>query len=113
MTAKTRPQFPDEQSSDGRFVRQQDAFRSWVTANGSSGFPAVANRYRLYVSLACPWAHRTIIVRALKGLADVIELAIVDPIRDDRGWHLDGWFLREAYRANDPDYGGRVTVPVL
>jgi putative glutathione S-transferase len=119
------PQFPDEQSSEGAFVRQGDAFRGWVTEDGSSGYPAARGRYHLYVSLACPWAHRTIIVRKLKRLEDVIGMSVVDPIRDDRGWAFrDGpghstdpvngfQFLSEAYRANDPAYHGRVTVPVL
>ena len=119
-----RPQFPDE-SVEGRFVRQGDAFREWVTANGSSDFPAEAGRYHLYVSLACPWAHRTIIVRALKGLDDAIGMTVVDPIRDDMGWAFrDGGgttrdpvngfaYLAEAYRATDAHYHGRVTVPVL
>src|ERR1700716_832094 len=119
------PQFPHEQSADGQFVRQGDAFRDWVRADGSSDFPAVAGRYHLYVSLACPWAHRTIIVRALKGLDHAIGMTVVDPVRDERGWAFrDGGgysrdpvngfaFLSEAYRATDPDYRGRVTVPVL
>jgi putative glutathione S-transferase len=118
-------QFPSEQSPDGAFVRQQDAFRDWVTADGSSGFPAAAGRYHLYVSLACPWAHRTIIVRKLKGLETAIGMTVVDPVRDERGWAfrdgpgyshdpLNGFtFLSEAYHARDPAYAGRVTVPVL
>jgi putative glutathione S-transferase len=122
MTVK--PQFPDE-SVDGRFVRQGDAFRDWVTAGGSSDFPAAAGRYHLYVSLACPWAHRTIVVRALKGLDDAIGMTVVDPLRDERGWAFrdgDGTtrdpvngftYLAEAYRATDAQYRGRVTVPVL
>jgi len=122
MTVK--PQFPDE-SVDGRFVRQDDAFRDWVTARGSSHYPAEAGRYHLYVSLACPWAHRTIIVRALKGLEDAIGMTVVDPVRDELGWAfragngvtrdpLNGFeYLAEAYRAGDRDYRGRVTVPVL
>jgi glutathionyl-hydroquinone reductase len=119
------PQFPHEQAEDGRFVRQGDAFRDWVRADGSSGFPAVAGRYHLYVSLACPWAHRTIIVRRLKGLEDAIGMTVVDPIRGDEGWAfrdvpgaspdpVNGFrYLAEAYRATDPHYHGRVTVPVL
>lgn len=118
-------QFPLEQAGNGEFKRQADAFRRSVTANGSSGFPAEAGRYHLYVSWACPWAHRTIIVRRLKKLESVIGMTVVDPIRDERGWAfregpghsldpINGFhFLREAYKATDPSYAGRVTVPVL
>jgi len=120
-----RPQFPHEQSAMGEFTRQDDAFREWVTADGSSGFPAASGRYHLYVSWACPWAHRTIIVRKLKKLEHVVGMTVVDPIRDARGWAfregpghsldpVNGFqFLSETYRATDPDYRGRVTVPVL
>ena len=113
------------EQEDGEFKRQEDRFRNWVTAYGSSGYPAEANRYHLYVSLACPWAHRTVIVRHLKGLEDAIGLTVVDPVRDERGWRFgegDGFspdplngfqFLSEAYRASDPDFDDRVTVPVL
>lgn len=112
-------------SIPGAFVRSTSRFREHVTADGSSGYPAEAGRYHLYVSLACPWAHRAIIVRALKRLEDVISLSVVDPIRDDRGWAFTGAprtdldrvngfrFLAEAYLATDPAYHGRVTVPVL
>jgi glutathionyl-hydroquinone reductase len=125
MTDVPNPQFPDEQSEEGRFVRQKDAFREWVTADGRSGFPAQPRRYHLYVSWACPWAHRIIIVRHLKRLEEVIGMTVVDPIRDARGWAfregschsedpVNGFkFLAEAYLANDPSYHGRVTVPVL
>ncbi len=106
-------QFPDEQSEDGRFVRQQDAFREWVRADGSSPYPAVASRYHLYVSFACPWAHRTIVTRKLKKLEQAIPMTVVDPIRDERGWHFGDRFLSELYLATDPGYRGRVTVPVL
>ncbi|HEY5195585.1 MAG TPA: glutathione S-transferase family protein [Solirubrobacteraceae bacterium] len=114
-----------EQADDGRFVRQGSRFRNWVTADASSGFAAEAGRYHLYVSLACPWAHRTVILRSLKGLEDAIGLSIVDPIRDDKGWAfrdvrgatgdpLHGWeYLSEAYTASDPEFDARVTVPVL
>lgn len=120
-----RAQFPNEQSLAGEFTRQADAFRGWVTADGSSGYPAEAGRYHLYVSWACPWAHRTIIVRKLKQLEGVIGMTVVDPIRDEQGWAfrdgpghsldpINGFhFLSEAYRATDPHYRGRVTVPVL
>jgi glutathionyl-hydroquinone reductase len=118
-------QFPDEQTATGEFQRQEDAFRDWVTPDGSSGFPAAKGRYHLYVSLACPWASRTIIVRHLKQLETVIGMTVVDPIRDDRGWAfrdgpgysadpINGFkFLSEAYLLTDPDYQGRVTVPIL
>jgi putative glutathione S-transferase len=114
-------QFPDEQTSDGSFERQADAFRDWVRA-GDAQYPAQAGRYRLYVSLACPWASRTVIVRKLKGLERAIGMTVVDPIRDDRGWRflpdepdpLNGWaYLSEAYFTSDPAYRGRVTVPIL
>jgi putative glutathione S-transferase len=119
------PQFPDEHTPDGAFERQPDAFRDWVTPDGTSEYPAAAGRYHLYVSFACPWAHRTIIVRRLKRLEGVIGMTVADPIRDDRGWAfhdgpghshdpINGFrFLREAYTATDPSFQGRVTVPVL
>jgi putative glutathione S-transferase len=129
MTAKG--QFPAEQTEDGEFSRQQDAFRDWVTADArpQSGhppvYPAASGRYHLYVSWACPWAHRTIIVRTLKQLEDIVGMTVVDPIRDERGWAfrdgpghssdpVNGFrFLSEAYHATDQGYRGRVTVPVL
>jgi glutathionyl-hydroquinone reductase len=120
-----KPQFPEEQSAEGEFERQEDAFREWVSADGSTPYPAVAGRYHLYVSLACPWASRTLIVRNLKGLEHAIGLTVVDPIRDERGWAfrdgpgystdpVNGFaLLSEAYLATDPSFDGRVTVPVL
>jgi putative glutathione S-transferase len=115
--AKTaRAQFPAEQSG-GDFKRQDDAFREPIVGE--------AGRYHLYVSWACPWASRTIIVRKLKGLEDAIGMTAVDPIRDERGWAfrdgpgysrdpINGFdFLSEAYAASDPQYTGRVTVPAL
>lgn len=119
-------QFPDEQSADGDFKRQEDAFRDWVRRKGgNNSYPVAQGRYHLYVSLACPWAHRALIVRRLCGLEDSIPVAVVDPERDEKGWALregrghgpdalNGFtFLSEAYRASDPDFRGRVTVPVL
>ncbi len=112
-------QFPEEQAQSGDFKRQEDAFRDWVKRDGSTPYKLERDRYHLYVSLACPWAHRTIIIRKLKGLEDVIGMTVVDPIRDERGWALpedpiNGFkFLSEAYLATDPNYHGRVTVPVL
>ena len=128
-----KAQFPAEQSEAGEFQRQEDAFREWISNDGSTPYPAVANRYHLYVSLACPWASRTVIFRKLKGLEEAIGMTIVDPIRDDKGWAfrdpsgkiplgvpfessdpINGFqFLSEAYKATDPDFGERVTVPVL
>jgi putative glutathione S-transferase len=118
-------QFPEEQTKSGSFKRQDDAFRDWVKRDGSTPYRPERGRYHLYVSLACPWAHRTIIMRRLKGLEDTIGMTVVDPVRDERGWAFrDGpghshdpvngfQFLSEAYLATDPNYRGRVTVPVL
>lgn len=118
-------QFPEEQSTDGQFDRQEDAFRSWVKADGSEPFPADGGRYHLYISLACPWAHRIVIARLLKGLEAAIGLTVVDPVRDERGWAfrdgpgcstdaVNGFaYLSEAYHATDAAFQGRVTVPVL
>jgi len=115
---------PNEYSEQG-FIRQEDQFRDWVTRDGSSSYPAEPDCYHLYVSLACPWAHRTIIVRKLKKLEDVIGMTVVDPIRDERGWAfrdgpghsedpVNGWrFLSDAYKATDPNYNARFSVPVL
>ncbi len=119
------------QNKNGRFVRQQSPFRNWVTADGSAGpagtdgFQAEAGRYHLYVSLACPWAHRTIIFRKLKGLEDLISMSVVSPDMLKEGWtfHKDEGstgdevngkeHLYEIYLAVDPKFSGRVTVPVL
>ncbi len=124
-TTHPKGQFPAEQSEQGEFVRQGDAFRRWIRADGSGDFPAEAGRYHLYVSLACPWAHRTVIVRKIKRLEQAIGMTVLDPVRDDLGWAfrevpgasrdpLNGFsYLSDAYRVTDPDYRGRVTVPVL
>ncbi len=121
----SKAQFPKEQSENGEFQRQEDAFRDWVSSDGSTAYPAAAGRYHLYISLACPWASRTLIVRNLKGLQEVVGLTVVDPVRDERGWAfrdgpgyshdpVNGFkFLSEAYAATDPGFDGRVTVPVL
>ncbi|MDB6132642.1 MAG: glutathione S-transferase-like protein [Verrucomicrobiales bacterium] len=123
--APVKAQFQQEQSSDGEFQRQEDEFRDWISAAEGAEFPAVAGRYHLYISLACPWACRTLIVRNLKGLQKAVEVTVVDPVRDDRGWAfregpghspdpVNGFrFLSEAYTASKPDFQGRVTVPVL
>jgi glutathionyl-hydroquinone reductase len=124
MTTRDAP-IAAETRADGTFVRQEYTIRDRVTADGSSGFPAEAGRYHLYVSLACPWAHRAIIVRRLLGLEDVISMSVVDPVRDERGWAfregpghgpdpVNGFeFLSEAYLRTDPAYTGRFTVPCL
>jgi glutathionyl-hydroquinone reductase len=119
MASQTQP----ARTGDGSFKRQESIFRDWVRADGSSRFRPEAGRYHLYVSRACPWAHRTLIGVALMGLQRVIDISYVDPIRDQRGWTFSGGeytdpvngfrFLSEAYHAMDPDYGARVSVPVL
>ncbi len=110
---------------NGAFIRRDSVFRRHVSADGSSEFLAEPGRYHLYVSLACPWAHRTVIFRALKGLQKVISMSVVDPIRDEHGWAfrevpgagedpVNGFeYLSEAYRATNAAYAGNVTVPVL
>jgi putative glutathione S-transferase len=109
----------------GEFVRPAYPFQGRITADGSSGYPAVPGRYHLYISWACPWAHRSAIVRQLLGLEDVISLSAVDPVRDGRGWAfregpgysldpVNGFaLLREAYEATEPGYDGHISVPVL
>src|SRR5262245_11199257 len=120
----TTAQFGRETSARGEFVRQPNRFTDRITADGSSGRKAEPGRYRLVVSLACPWAHRSIIVRRLLGLEDAISLAVVDPIRDEKGWRFtldpDGRdpvlgirYLSEAYLATDSGYTGRFTVPSI
>lgn len=124
-------QWYDTKSSGGRFVRSESRFRNWVTPDGApgpsgtGGFKAEPGRYHLYVSLACPWAHRALILRALKGLEDMISLSVVDPYMLDQGWvfgdtpgsipdTVNGKTrLHEVYTLADPSYTGRVTVPVL
>lgn len=131
VEGKWRDAWYDTASTGGRFVRKDAAFRNWVTADGaagpsgSGGFRAEPGRYHLYVSLACPWAHRTLILRALKGLEALIPVSVVHWLMLDRGWTFaDGpgvvpdtvnhaSALHEVYCAADPHYTGRVTVPVL
>src|SRR5271167_221461 len=126
----------DLRSAGANFVRPQTVFRSWVTAdgspgpNGEGGFKAERGRYHLYISLACPWAHRTLIVRSLKKLDDAITVSVVDPFMGDDGWAFsapDGSltpgssrddfngarYLHQIYTLARRDYTGRVTVPVL
>ncbi|MFN0161808.1 MAG: glutathione S-transferase family protein [Burkholderiales bacterium] len=112
--------------ADGRFKRPESSFRNRITADGSSGFPAQAGRYHLYVSYSCPWAHRTIIFRAIKGLEGMISMSVAQPNDRKQGWRFgDGFpgatrdevngftWMHEAYAAADPGYTGRVTVPTL
>lgn len=107
---------------DGDFKRQAAQFRKQVTADGSSGFPAEADRYHLYICLACPWAHRTLIFRKLKKLEDVVSLSVVAPVSTREGWAFDDehpdrlhgfHHMHQVYTRARPDYSGRVTVPVL
>ena len=124
-------QWYDTKKTGGRFVRTQAQFRNWITADGSAGptgqagFKAEANRYHLYVSLACPWASRTLMIRTLKGLEDMISISVVHPLMLEHGWTFEegegvigdpifqARYLHEVYTAVKPDYTGRVTVPVL
>ena len=131
VDGKWQDRWYDTKKTGGRFVRKDSAFRNWITADGSAGatgtagFAAEPGRYHLYVSLACPWAHRTLIFRALKGLEDMISVSAVNPLMLDQGWSFepgDGvvpdpvngvGYLHEVYTTADPGYSGRVTVPVL
>ena len=124
-------QWYDTKKTGGRFVRTQTQFRNWITADGSAGptgqagYKAEANRYHLYVSLACPWASRTLMIRTLKGLEDMISISVVHPLMLEHGWTFEegegvigdpifqARYLHEIYTAVKPDYTGRVTVPVL
>jgi len=120
-----------EDSADGAFKRQDAGFRDWVTADGGpgpdgqQGWPAAKGRYHLYVSYACPWAHRTLIVRALKGLEEMIGVSVVDPVMLEQGWTFEterggtgdplhgADFLWQLYARARDGYTGKVTVPVL
>lgn len=131
VAGKWHTDWYDTKENNGRFVRQEAHFRHWVTADGQpgstgkGGFKAEPGRYHLYVSLACPWAHRTLIFRALKGLADMISVSVVNSLMADDGWtfqpgagviedSINGkTLMHQIYTAAVPDYSGRVTVPVL
>ena len=124
-------QWYDTKKTGGRFVRTQTQFRNWITADGSAGptgqagYKAEADRYHLYVSLACPWASRTLMIRTLKGLEDMISISVVHPLMLEQGWTFEegegvigdpifqARYLHQVYTAVKPDYTGRVTVPVL
>jgi putative glutathione S-transferase len=126
-----RNQWYETKASKGRFIRSESLFRNWVTEDGSAGptgvggFKAEPGRYHLYVSHACPWAHRTMIFRALKGLEDKISVSIVNWFMGEDGWTFDeadgviadpindAAFMYQIYTAANPEYSGRVTVPVL
>ncbi len=121
----------DTKSSGGRFERKETAYHNWVTADGApgptgeGGFKAAPGRYHLYVSHACPWAHRTMILRKLKGLDDLITVSVVNWFTGSQGWTFEDGpgvepdpinnarFMHQVYTAADPNYTGRVTVPVL
>ncbi|MGF1472167.1 MAG: glutathione S-transferase family protein [Rubrobacteraceae bacterium] len=110
---------------EGRFVRAKTTFRDRVTVDGSSGFEAESGRYHLYVASACPWAHRTVLLRKLKGLEEDVSISIVDPFMGSGGWVFSNApgaipdtvngasYLREIYLIADPAYTGRVTTPIL
>lgn len=118
-------QWYDTRATGGAFVRQDSQFRSWVTADGENGFKAEVGRYHLYVSLACPWASRTVIYRKLKGLENIVPLSVVHWHMGPEGWHFEHGpgvvpdtanganHLNRIYTLADPHYTGRVTVPVL
>lgn len=131
IDGKWHDQWYDTGSTGGRFVRSDAQFRNWITPDGSpgpggaGGFRAEAGRYHLYVSLACPWANRTLILRALKGLEDMIGVSVVNPYMAENGWTFEpgpgviadpvgqAQYLYQVYLRAQPDYSGRATVPVL
>ena len=131
IDGKWHDQWYDTDSTGGNFVRTDAQFRNWITPDGSpgpsgeGGFKAEPGRYHLYVSLACPWANRTLILRALKGLEDMISISVVNPYMGDKGWTFEpgpgvvadpvgqARYLYEVYQRAQANYSGRVTVPVL
>lgn len=131
IDGKWHDQWYDTKSSGGRFIRSESQFRNWITADGcpgpsgEGGFKAEPGRYHLYVSLACPWAHRTLIMRALKGLEDMISVSVVHWLMREDGWTFangpgvvpdnlnNAEYLHQVYTAAQTDYSGRVTVPIL
>ncbi len=131
VEGKWKNEWYETKSTGGRFERKAPSFRNWVTKDGSAGvsgvggFKAEADRYHLYVSLACPWAHRTIIYRKLKGLEGMISISVVNAFMGDEGWTfapgesvvadpiLNATNVHEIYTAAQADYTGRVTVPIL
>ena len=131
VDGKWHDQWYDTKESGGRFIRSDSQFRNWVTADGSAGptgeagFKAEADRYHLYISYACPWASRAMILRSLKGLEDIISVSVVNPLMAENGWTfeqgpgvvadplMNADYLYEIYTKAEPEYSGRVTVPVL
>ena len=131
VDGKWQDKWYDTDSTGGRFVRTDAQFRNWITPDGSAGpsgtggFKAEPGRYHLYVSLACPWANRTLIMRVLKGLENMISVSVVNPYMGDHGWHFapaegvigdpvaHADYLYQVYQRADPNYSGRVTVPLL
>jgi putative glutathione S-transferase len=132
VDGKWQDNWYDTKKSGGKFERSAAQFRNWITADGSAGpsgeggFKAESGRYHLYVSYACPWAHRTLIFRQIKGLADHIDISVVHPDMLDDGWTFDTSFpgatgdtlfglpfARDIYTRADPKFSGRVTVPIL
>jgi putative glutathione S-transferase len=130
VNGKWQEQDP-ERSKDGHFERKDSSFRDWVTPDGrpgptgQDGFRATAGRYHLYVSLACPWAHRALIVRALKGLEDIVPISVTHWLMAEQGWTFQAGegvipdtlynsrYLHELYSRADERYSGRATVPIL
>ncbi len=131
VEGKWSTQWYDTKATEGKFVRKSSQFRNWVTVDGSAGvtggagFKAEENRYHLYVSLACPWAHRTLIFRALKGLENMISVSVVNAFMGEQGWSFDAGdavvadtvnnasHVHQLYTLAQKDYTGRVTVPIL
>ncbi|MEH6812147.1 MAG: glutathione S-transferase family protein [Motiliproteus sp.] len=131
VAGKWADRWYDTDSNKGAFKRSESQFRHWITPDGTAGpsgeggFKAEPGRYHLYVSLACPWAHRTLIFRALKGLQDMISVSIVDPLMAEQGWSFSDTpqgkadsvngadYLHQIYTRQQADYTGRVTVPLL
>ncbi|GAB2488086.1 glutathione S-transferase family protein [Alkalibacterium psychrotolerans] len=131
VDGKWHDKWYDTEKNDGRFIREESQFRNWVTPDGSAGpsgeggFKAESGRYHLYISNACPWANRTTIMRKLKGLEEMISISVVHPLMAENGWTfendegvikdpvIDADYLYEIYTHVEPEYSGRVTVPVL
>jgi putative glutathione S-transferase len=120
VNGEWRDTWYETQKTSGAFERPGSTFRRWITADGSSGFPAAAGRYHLYLALACPWCHRTLLFRLLKRLQDVISVSFVEPLMLENGWTFatpdpltGARFVYEIYRRADRHFTGRATVPIL